>query len=67
MIAPILFNKDHHDALVQARTGLGVVADIIQKAQLCGMDVQDKENRRKEYDQILALYQQHFMSHLAHE
>ena len=63
----VLFDQSHHDALVKARTALGAVQGIIQKAQACGIDCQDKEERRKEYDQILSLYQQHFMGHLGQE
>ena len=62
----VMFDESHHDALVKARTALGQVQTIIEKAKACGIDCADKEQRRNEYDQILALYQQHFMPHLGH-
>ena len=57
-------DQSFHDALVRARTGLGVASEIVSKAQACGIDVGVKDGQRQELDQMLALLDQHFMGHL---
>ena len=57
-------DQSFHDALVKARTGLGVALEIVTKSNACGIDVGVKDGQRAELDNMLALLDQHFMSHL---
>ncbi len=57
---PPIFSQEDYQQLLAARTKLGHALDVIQRANAAGIDVQEKEARRQEYDQILSLLEQHF-------
>ncbi len=54
------FTPEDYQALVRARQKLGQAGELIRKCAACGMDVQQREQRRQEFDNVLALLQQHF-------
>lgn len=56
-----IFNDEDRERLLQCRLKLGYCQDILDRCKHCGMDVAEKQARKDEMDQALALIEQAFM------